>query len=75
MEHLSHWGSLVYDFLDLMPHQWPSGSALRTGGTGFSTSSRACRPNRLAFSVVFSETCLNMGYNPLERPAWRALSP
>ena len=62
-----------------MPHQWPSGSVLKTGalpvaerfsawgeGAGRrevpgSISDRACRSNRSEFSVVFSETLLNMG--------------
>ena len=32
----------------------------------------ACRPSRSEFSVVFSETRVNTGWDPLERPPWRA---
>ena len=35
----------------------------------------ACRPSRLEFSVVFSETCVNTGKDALERPPWRAFLP
>ena len=33
----------------------------------------ACRPSRAEFSVVFSETRLNTGWDPLERPPQRTL--
>ena len=36
---------------------------------------RACRPSRSEFSVVFSETLVNMGQDPLERPPRRASHP
>ena len=53
-----------------VPHQWWSGSALNAGKWEVPSSipGRACRQNRLEFSVVFSETCVNTGCNPLERP-------
>ena len=38
-----------------------------------SNPGRACRPSRAEFSVVFSETRVNTGYDPLERPPRRAL--
>ena len=38
-----------------------------------SNSGRAWRPSRSEFSVVFSDTGVNMGYDPLERPPRRAL--
>ena len=42
----------------LEPLQWRSGSALKTGRREVpgSIPGRACRPGRLEFSVVFSET-------------------
>ena len=36
---------------------------------------RACRPSRSEFSVVFSETRVNTGQDPLERPPRRASHP
>ena len=53
----------------------PSGSALITDGREVSDSilDRACRPSRLEFSVVFSETRINEGQYTLERPPRRAL--
>ena len=36
---------------------------------------RVCRPSRLEFSVVFSETHINTGCDPLGRPPRRALLP
>ena len=35
---------------------------------------RACRPNRLEFSVVFSEIRIDTGLGSLERIPWRARS-
>ena len=29
---------------------------------------RACRPSRSEFSMIFFETRVNVGYDPLERP-------
>ena len=37
-----------------------------------SISSRGCWPNRSQFSVVFSKTCVNTGYDSLESSQWRA---
>ena len=34
---------------------------------------RVCRPSRSEFSVVFSETRVSTGEDPLERPSRRAL--
>ena len=39
-----------------------------------SNPGRSCRPSRSEFSMVFSETCVNTGYDPLERPPWRAFT-
>ena len=33
-----------------------------------------CRPGRSEFSMAFSETCVNTGEDPLEKPLRRALS-
>ena len=52
------------------PHQWPSSSG-RQEVPG-SIPGRPCRPNRSEFSVVFSETRVNTGQDPLERPSLRA---
>ena len=50
----------------LLPHQWRSGSALKTGRREIPSSirDRACQPNRAEFSVVFSETHGNMVWIP-----------
>ena len=40
--------------------------------TQHSVPGRVYRPNRSEFSVFFSETCLNMDQDPLERPRQRA---
>ena len=52
-----------------MPHQWSSGSALKTDVrevTSFNPS-RACRPSRSEFFIVFYETCLNTGFGSLRK--------
>ena len=56
------------------PHQWLSSSALKTGRREVPglIPCRACRPSRLEFSVVFSETRVNRGQKPLGRPPRRA---
>ena len=56
------------------PHQWWSGIALKAGRWQVpgSNSGRACQPTCLEFSVVFSETSVNTGQDPLERPPRRA---
>ena len=36
---------------------------------------RACRPSRSEFSVVFSETRVNTGQDPLERPPTEGIPP
>ena len=45
------------------PHQWPSGSALKTGRREVPVSNpgRACRLSPSEYSMVFSETHLNTG--------------
>ena len=45
------------------PRQWRSGSAFKAGRREVpgSNPGRACRPSRLEFSVVFSETRVNTG--------------
>ena len=44
-------------------HQWPNGSALKTGRREElgKIPGRACRTSRSEFSVVFSETLVNTG--------------
>ena len=56
------------------PHQWRNGSTLKAGRREVPDSipSRACRPSRLDFYVIFSETRVNTGYDPVERPLRRA---
>ena len=58
-----------------LPHQWQSGSALKTGRREMpgSIPGRACRPSRSEFSVVFFETRVKTGQDPFERPPRRAL--
>ena len=58
------------------PHQWPSGSAPKTGRREMpgSISGRSCRPSRSEFSLVFSETRVNTDKDPLQRPPRRALT-
>ena len=55
------------------PHQWLSGSALKTGRWEVpgSISGGTCRSSREEFSVVFTETCFT-GQDPLERSSQRA---
>ena len=60
--------------LNVASHQWPSGSAFKSGEVPVSIPGRVCRPSRLKFSVVFPETCLNTGYDPLVRTPRRALT-
>ena len=53
-----------------MPHQCPSRSALKIDtreATG-SIPDCACLPSRSEFTLVSSETDVNTGYDPLERP-------
>ena len=56
-------------------HQWPSGSALKTGRREVpgAIPGRACRPSRSDFLWFFSETRVNTGQDLLERPPQRAL--
>ena len=58
------------------PHHLRSGSALKTdrGEVPGSIPDRACRLSRSEFSVIFSETRVNTGQDPLERLQRRALS-
>ena len=56
-----------------------SGSAVTLKKTGrrempVSNPGRACRPSRSEFSVVFSETPVNTGCDPFERPTYRPRS-
>ena len=51
----------------LSPRKWRSSSALKTGRLEVPGSIPVCRHSRSKFSVVFSETCVNTGYDPLER--------
>ena len=53
------------------------GSALKTGTQEVpgSIPNRACRPRHSEFSVVFSESRLNKGYDPLGKPPLNVLSP
>ena len=62
-------------FLVFKLNQWRSGSALKTGTREVpgSISGCACRPRCSEFSVVFSETRVKTGQDPLERPPRRAL--
>ena len=52
-----------YQTLRPRPHQWLSVSALKIGRQEVPglVLGRACRPNLSEFSVVFSETRVNMG--------------
>ena len=66
------WKMYVH-FIIIRPHQWRRGSALKAGKrvvTG-SIPGHACRPSHSKFSVVFSETRVITGKDPLERPPWR----
>ena len=55
--------SLCLSLNPFQPHQWPSGSALKSGmwEVPGSTPGCACQPSCSEFSVVFSETGVNMG--------------
>ena len=65
----------IHNFTFLLPHQWRSGSALKTGRRQVpgSIPGCACRPSRSKFSVVFFETRVNTGQDPLERLPQRTL--
>ena len=52
-------------------HQWLCSKTGRREVPG-SFLGRACQPSRSEFSVVFSETRVNTGQDPLERPLRRA---
>ena len=60
----------LYIFISISPHLWRSGTILKAGRREVpgSNPNRACRPSRSDFSVVFSETRVNMGWDPIERP-------
>ena len=49
------------------PHQWRSGSALKAGRLKVAGSfpDHACRPSRSEFPMVFSEICVNVGWDLL----------
>ena len=52
----------IYLSFKTLPHQRQSGNAQnRQTEVPGSNPDRACRPRRLEFSVVFSETRVNMG--------------
>ena len=59
------------------PHQWLSGSVLKIGRQELPGSilACACRSNRSEFSLVFSETRINMSQSSLERSPGRASNP
>ena len=61
----------------LKPHQWHSGNAqkLEDERCPGSNPGRTCRPSRSEFSMVFSETRINAGYDPLERPPTEGTTP
>ena len=73
----NHTKCLVYRYLSRNFGGSTSGTAvtLKTGRRELpgSNPDRACRPRRSEFSVVFSETRVNTGQDPLERPPRRAL--
>ena len=56
------------------PHVWPRGCVLKTGRRDLPGSilDRACRLSHLELSMVFSVIRKYTGYDPLERPPWRA---
>ena len=56
-------------YLLLMPHQWRSRSALKTGRREEPgpISGHASRPNRSEISVIFSETRINKGLGSLRK--------
>ena len=53
----------------------PSGSSLKNGRREVPgpIPDRACQPRRPEFSLIFSETHVNMGYDPLKDSPWKAL--
>ena len=57
-------------FLVVQLHQWPSSFAFKASKWEVLDSilGRACRPSCSEFSVVFSETRVNTGQDPLKRP-------
>ena len=59
------------------PHQRRGGSAFKTGRWEVPDAipDRACRLSFSEFPVVFSETCVNTGKDPLERPRRRVSHP
>ena len=69
------WQCFKYISIWEKPHQSRSGSALKAGRWEVSGSipGRACRPSRSEFFVVFFETRVYTGSDPLERPPRRAL--
>ena len=48
-------------------YRCPTSGRVVTLETGSKTG-RACRPSRAEFPVIFSETHVNTGWDPLERP-------
>ena len=56
------------------PHQWLRSIIGRREVPG-SFLGPACRPSRSEFSVVFSETRVNMGKDPIERPPTEGTKP
>ena len=56
------------------PHQWQNGNELKAGRREVPGSNpvRTCWPSCLEFSVFFFETCVNTGWDSLERPPQRA---
>ena len=60
-----------------LPHQWPIRSALKTSRRQVPGSIRslACRPSLSLFSVVFSETPVNTGKDPLKETPRNAFPP
>ena len=85
-EYSRHLG--VYNIIKMFPsiiffsflssnHQWSSDSALKTGRRKQpgSIPGHACRPSCLEFSMVFTETRINTGWNPLEKPPTESILP
>ena len=54
---------ILYMYLKMYLHQWPSGSALKVGRREVPGSNlgRACRLSRLEFSGIFSKTLVSTG--------------
>ena len=61
----------------MQPHQWLSGSALKAGRREVPSyiPGCACRPSHSEFFGAFSETRVNMDYDPLERSPRTACFP